>query len=38
MQGGERRYPAGTEQWQVHPIQMRMDHLEFRGGVGYCFE
>ena len=38
MQGGEKRYIAGTEQWQVHPIQMRMDHLESGGGVGYCFE
>ncbi|HEY0723409.1 MAG TPA: hypothetical protein VGD41_05400, partial [Pyrinomonadaceae bacterium] len=38
MQGGEKRYPQAPQEWQVHPIQMRMDHIESRRGVGYCFE
>jgi hypothetical protein len=38
MQGGEKRYPQAPKEWQVHPIQMRMDHIESRRGVCYCFE
>ena len=38
MQGGEKRYAQAPQEWKVHPIQMRMDHIESRGGVGYCFE
>jgi hypothetical protein len=34
MQGGEKRYPQAPQEWQVHPIQMRMDHIESRRGVG----
>jgi hypothetical protein len=38
MQGGEKRYAQAPQEWKVHPIQMRMDHIESRRGVGYCFE
>jgi hypothetical protein len=34
MQGGERRYPQALQDRQMHPIQMRMDHIEPMRGFG----